>query len=61
MPILRLMAFEMAMIGICDICGKPATATCIICGKLVCESCVDRGTGVCARCSHKSETFLPKG
>ena len=57
---LCFMAFEMAMVGICDICGRPATTTCIICGKLVCGSCVDRESKVCVSCSHKREDFLPK-
>ena len=48
----------MTMVGICSICGAPATSTCRMCGKLFCSRCIDRESGVCVRCHHKKETAL---
>lgn len=53
-----LISTEMAMVGICDICGGPATGTCKLCGKLVCRRCLDGATGICKGCSQKGERFV---
>lgn len=43
----------MTMVGVCSVCGAPATCTCPICGKLVCRSCSHAVTSVCAPCEMR--------
>jgi len=43
----------MSMIGICNLCGRPANTTCPLCGRLVCTQCSNPVTRVCRACSAK--------
>ena len=43
----------MTMVGICSLCGRPATATCALCGRLVCSQDMNPVTRVCRACAAK--------
>ncbi|MCU0852803.1 MAG: hypothetical protein MUC90_06080 [Thermoplasmata archaeon] len=45
----------MSMIGICSVCGRPATTTCALCGRLVCFQDSDPLTRVCKACAVKGK------
>jgi hypothetical protein len=45
----------MTMLGMCSICGSPATGTCPLCGRLVCRMCSHATTGVCRACEGKQQ------
>ncbi len=45
----------MTMLGMCSICGMPATGTCPLCGRLVCRMCSHATTGVCRACEGKQQ------
>jgi hypothetical protein len=45
--------YAMSMIGICSLCGRPASTTCPICGRLVCAQDSNPVTRVCRACAAK--------
>lgn len=45
--------FAMSMIGICSLCGRPASTTCPLCGRLVCAQDSNPVTRVCRACAAK--------
>lgn len=47
------MAYAMSMIGICSLCGRPASTTCPLCGRLVCAQDSNPVTRVCRACAAK--------
>lgn len=50
----------MAMVGMCSICGRPATGTCPLCGRLVCRACSHSTTGVCRACEGKQQKTVTR-
>ncbi len=40
----------MKTMGLCHICGRPATNTCQMCGKQVCDKHYDSKLGMCLSC-----------
>ncbi|HVO77937.1 MAG TPA: hypothetical protein VMS79_03620 [Methanomassiliicoccales archaeon] len=45
----------MTTVGMCMICGRPATHTCAICGRLVCDQHFNRDVGMCTICAPKTK------
>jgi len=45
--------YAMSMIGICSLCGRPASNTCPLCGRLVCAHDSNPVTKVCRACAAK--------
>jgi len=44
---------SMKMLGICNICGRPANYTCSMCGGFVCPNHYDFSISVCVKCRGK--------
>jgi len=41
------------MLGMCSLCGRPATSTCTLCGRLVCSQDMNPVTRVCRVCAAR--------